>query len=135
MLPKQHRLRAEKDIKKVFKKGRRMITPLLRFQIYKTGSEETRFAIVVSTKVAKRATIRNLLKRRVREILREHITQVPVGYDIVLQFRSDSVTYATEKIKGQKTPHEIAASYEDIEENIEEFIQKLHSFKNFKNRS
>ena len=127
MLPKQYRLRADKDIKKVFKKGRRIMTPLLRFQVLETGAEHTRFAIVVSTKVGKRATTRNLIKRRVREILRSEIKNIPQGFDVVVQARSASVRYLTEKIKGQKTPHEIAVSYNDLAISIKEFITKLSS--------
>ncbi len=125
MLPKQNRLRAERDIKKVFKKGRRVITPLFRYQVLKTNAEETRFAVVVSTKVAKRATVRNLIKRRVRESLREILETVPKGFDVVIQARSASTTYTKPKEEGQKTPPERAASYKDVMENMKELISKL----------
>lgn len=126
MLPKQYRLRADKDIKLVFKKGRRIETPLLRFQALHTGAEQTRFAVVVSTKIGKRATTRNLIKRRTREILRKNVERIKPGFDVVAQARSASVTYATEKIKGKKTPHEYAASYEALEASINQFIDKLN---------
>ncbi|MAG12131.1 MAG: ribonuclease P protein component [Parcubacteria group bacterium] len=126
MLPKANRLRAEKDIKKVFKKGRRMMTPLFRFQILQTNAEQTRFAVVVSTKVAKRATVRNLIKRRVRESLREILETVPKGYDVVIQARTASITYTKAKVEGQKTPPERAASYKDVMENMKQLISKLN---------
>jgi len=101
------------------------MTLLFRFQILKTDAESTRFAIVVSTKVGKRATVRNLIKRRVRESLRELMKTIPPGYDVVVQARTASITYTTEKEQGKRTPPERAASYADIKADMVEFLSKM----------
>jgi ribonuclease P protein component len=55
-----------------------------------------RIGFVVSTKVAKRAVVRNLVKRRMREIVRKALPRLIGGVDIAFMARSESVgmTYA-----------------------------------------
>lgn len=44
----------------------------------------SRFGIVVGLKVSKRATERNLIKRRIREIIRKSLKKVKAGYDLMV---------------------------------------------------
>ena len=101
------------------------MTPLFRMQVLHTGAVSTRFAVVVSTKVGKRATVRNVIKRRVREALREIIDSAPPGFDVVIQARTASITYTKEKEQGKKTPPERAASYANVMRDMKDFISKL----------
>lgn len=46
-----------------------------------------RFTVVVSTKVSKRATERNRIKRQIRAMLWEHRTEFPDNTDLVILLR------------------------------------------------
>lgn len=84
MLPKQHRLLRDKDFQKIWKRGRSFYTKILGFKILENGRAVSRFGIVVGTKVSKLATMRNRLKRQIREIIQEKINQIAPGYDLVI---------------------------------------------------
>jgi ribonuclease P protein component len=88
MLSRPHRLTKKKEIERVFQRGRSFFTAILGVKAAPAGRAVTRFAVVVSIKVAKKATARNRIKRQLRAILRENRTQVSPGYDVVLVARS-----------------------------------------------
>lgn len=73
MLPSANRLAKKRDIERVFKTGRSTYLGDLGVRFCLNGLPQPRFTIVVSLKVHKKATKRNLLKRRLREILRREI--------------------------------------------------------------
>lgn len=83
MLPKNNRLKKEKDIGKVFKEGKKYILPSgrLYLKIVKNNLKNSRFGFVVSKKVSKKATIRNKIKRRLREAVKGKLTEVKKGID------------------------------------------------------
>ncbi len=56
----------------------------------------SRFGVVIGIKVHKRAVKRNLLRRRIREILRKHLTEIKPGYDVMVmaQTRALELEYA-----------------------------------------
>lgn len=51
----------------------------------------SRFGVVVGIKVHKRAVKRNLVKRRIREILRSHLGEIKPGYDVMIMTQPKSV--------------------------------------------
>ena len=53
--------------------------------------EVSRFAFVVSTKVSKKAVVRNKLKRQMREIVHEAVKDMKQGIDVVVMARKESV--------------------------------------------
>jgi ribonuclease P protein component len=55
--------------------------------VYKTTSHPPRFAVVVSSKIDKRATHRNRMKRLVREAVRRQLPSIENGVDGVLIVR------------------------------------------------
>lgn len=73
MLPPSNRLQKKKDIERVFKRGRSVYSGDLGLRFMPSNLKNPRFTIVVSLKVSKKANQRNLLKRRLREILRREI--------------------------------------------------------------
>lgn len=46
-----------------------------------------RFGFVISNKIDKRATRRNALKRRIRAVIEENLSQIPEGIDVVFQVK------------------------------------------------
>ncbi len=79
MLPRQHRLNKRLDIERVFKRGRSVFVGNLGLRLAPNNLKSSRFTVVVSLKVSKKAVERNLLKRRLREIVRQEITPTAKG--------------------------------------------------------
>ena len=104
MLPKPHRLLSDKDFQKTWKRGMSFYTKTLGFKILQNGLAVSRFGIVVSTKVSKLATVRNRLKRQIREIIQERIKEISPGYDLVVSL----LPAAVEK-KHQELEKEVSA--------------------------
>ena len=91
MLPRKHRLTADKDVTRVLRKGRAVFTNLLIIKALGNDQGVVRTAVVVSTKVHKRAVKRNLIKRRVREVLQKLIPMIAIGVDIVVTAQPEAV--------------------------------------------
>jgi ribonuclease P protein component len=99
MLPRENRLLKKKDFKKVFKKGKGYSDGFLVkkgqekeglsgrgiffLKILENGLGVNRFGVVVSRKVSRKATLRNKIKRRVRESLRMGLPQIKKGFDVI----------------------------------------------------
>ncbi len=59
-------------------------------KVMKSKAEATKVGFVVSTKVAKKANVRNLVKRRMREIIRKHYAQIERGLDIAFKAKVEA---------------------------------------------
>ncbi len=89
MYAQKHRLRLRKDFEHLFAQGKTVHSSTFSLKFINNSSTENRFAVVVSTKVSKKATVRNLIKRRLREIIRRDLLPVIHGhYDIAFLTRS-----------------------------------------------
>lgn len=84
MLPKENRLKREKDFERVFKKGKRFKGRFLFLRVLKSDLSESRFGFIVSKKISKKAVVRNKIKRRLREIIRSKLLDVKGGFDILI---------------------------------------------------
>jgi len=84
MLPKTNRLTGNKDFNKVFKKGKGQEKDFLFLKSFKNNLQTSRFGIVVSQKVSKKAAERNKIKRQISEILREEAPKIKKGVDVIL---------------------------------------------------
>lgn len=84
MLPKLNRLLKDKDFNYVFKKGRSSYSPILGFKIAANNLKINRIGIIASSKVSKKATVRNKIKRQIRAILSSQINQLKPGHDIII---------------------------------------------------
>lgn len=83
MLGKQHRLKKQKDFDAVAKE-QSFFEDFLVLKKAKNNTDVSRFGFVVSSKVSKKAVIRNKIKRRLRNIIKEHMQSIEKGYDIVI---------------------------------------------------
>lgn len=81
MLPKKNRLAKTKDINLVYSRGRAFFSPYFTIKYLRDRLPEAGFraTVVVSTKVSKRATERNRIKRQIREVIRLHASELPKG--------------------------------------------------------
>jgi len=92
MLKKQHRLAKTKDINLAFARGRGFFNTLITIKYLSKNSGESRFTVVVSTKVSKRAVRRNRLKRILREFIRLNLSSFKLGdYAILLRPKAAAV--------------------------------------------
>lgn len=85
MLPAVNRLRKRADFERVMKRGTSRSTPLFFIRwCLGVSAQPVRFGFIVSNKISKRATIRNRAKRLLREVVRKHLAQFPVGRDYII---------------------------------------------------
>ena len=83
--PKQDRIRAKRDFERVFRQGKKKQGRLVCLHYLYNKEDRTRVGITVSKKVDKRAVVRNLVKRRIREIFRRNRQSFPDCLDIVFR--------------------------------------------------
>ncbi len=85
MLPRANRLQKNRDVRKVLQRGSRLSGASMRLTTLPNRLHHPRFTVMISTKVAKRATVRNRLKRQARAAVAEFIKIHPtLASDIVL---------------------------------------------------
>lgn len=84
MLPKQNRLKKKKDFEKVFKEGQGFKEDFLFLKFAKNNLKKSRFGFIVSKKFSKKATLRNKIKRKLREIIKMKLAKIKEGFDIIL---------------------------------------------------
>lgn len=91
MLPPKNRLASDRDIRRVNAKARPVYSRFLRLKALVNGLESSRATVVVSTKVSKKATVRNRLKRQLREIIRHDLPKLKPGFDIVISVSTEAI--------------------------------------------
>ncbi len=74
MLPRANRLTKKKDFDVVFKGGKTTRADFLMAKVLMSSLPASRFGFVVSKKVSPKATVRNKVKRRLREAAAELLT-------------------------------------------------------------
>lgn len=84
MLPKENRLKKTKDIEGVFKRGKGVKGNFLFLKTVKNSIRTSRFAFIVSKKVANKSSARNKIKRALREQVKTLLPLVSPGFDVVL---------------------------------------------------
>jgi ribonuclease P protein component len=70
MLSQKNRLKKKKDIDDAFRGGRAKSNSFFVVKLKNNYSEDWRFGFVVSRKVSKKAVVRNRIKRRLCEIIK-----------------------------------------------------------------
>jgi len=84
MLPKENRLKNKKDFEKVFKNGKGLKEGLLYVKFAGNNLAYSRFGFIVSTKVSKKAVVRNKIKRVLREAVKSEIKNIKKGIDAAI---------------------------------------------------
>ncbi len=83
MLSREYRLTKNNDFARVAQRGRAAFGREISLKWIRNGLNHSRFGIVVSLKIDKRATVRNKIKRRIRAILKKHLSEFVSGYDFL----------------------------------------------------
>ncbi len=89
MLPQKNRLKLNRDFSKIFKTGHSYYGRFVGVKVKKNETNNNRFAVVVSVKINKSAVKRNLIKRKIKEILTEINKDCIKSYDCVIITLSD----------------------------------------------
>ncbi|MDH6703673.1 MULTISPECIES: ribonuclease P protein component [unclassified Kitasatospora] len=127
MLPSENRLRRRQDFATAVKRGRRAGRPLLVVHLSRDGDPKgqtdrtsdsrphvaegtpsARAGFVVSKAVGP-AVVRNLVKRRLRHLVRDRLSRLPAGSLIVVR----------------ALPQAASASYQDLERDLDAALKRL----------
>ncbi|MGW2249461.1 ribonuclease P protein component [Kitasatospora sp. NPDC001660] len=127
MLPSENRLRRRQDFATAVKRGRRAGRPLLVVHLSRDGDPKgqadrtsdsrphvaegtpsARAGFVVSKAVGP-AVVRNLVKRRLRHLVRDRLFRLPAGSLIVVR----------------ALPQAASASYQDLERDLDAALKRL----------
>jgi ribonuclease P protein component len=84
MLKKTSRLLKQKDFERVLKSGQSTHNQTLGIKAIKNNFNQSRFGIIISTKVSKKAVIRNKIKRQIRAIIKTELKDLKTDEDIVI---------------------------------------------------
>lgn len=98
MIPKSLRLPKLK-ILKTLKKGKKIEQNLFRVKFLPSRAANSRFSVIVSTKVATKAVARNRIRRQIFEIIRLNQGVTKGTFDIVLISKAKITEAKFENIK------------------------------------
>lgn len=84
MLSRENRLTKDKDFELVFKNGKFIAEDFLSCKFVKNNLLVSRLGFLVGKKISKKAVERNKVKRRLRAAVRNFLTKINPGFDIVI---------------------------------------------------
>src|SRR5262249_31483424 len=92
MIAKEHRFHGHASLAYVYRQGRTVRNQYLGLRFALNSRRTTyRAAVIVSRKVHKAAVLRNLVRRRIYEIIRTYNPPISEPYDMVLTIFSEQV--------------------------------------------
>jgi ribonuclease P protein component len=91
MLKKKNRIISSVAFKEIFTKGNAKENECFRIFFKKNDLDYPRYGIVVKAQNSKSAVQRNILKRRIRNILRNYLSVFSKGFDVVIITKKDCV--------------------------------------------
>lgn len=98
MLSAQYRFHGHRSLSFLFRNGRTVRRKMISLKfIHNPRRAQSRCAIVVGRRVSKSAPVRNRIRRRLYEIVRNHWDELQSGYDIALFVYDDSVSTMAHK--------------------------------------
>lgn len=96
LLPATNRLHKDRDINRVYQKGRSARSDLFRLSWLPSRGTQPRIAVVTSRKLSTKAVRRNLLKRQTRGIVKELLPRLQ-AIDLVVQILPTIIGQAAPK--------------------------------------
>jgi len=87
LMERKYRLRENEDFQKVRREGHSWTQPLMVLCVLPNGLSHSRFGFSVSRRVGK-ATVRNTVKRMMREAVRRRVSEIPPEQDLVFIARA-----------------------------------------------
>lgn len=83
MLAKKYCLKRKKDFQRTTQRGKKIEKDFLVLKFLRNSLDVIRIGFVVSQKVSKKASSRNKIKRRLREIIKIDLPNLKSGYDLI----------------------------------------------------
>jgi ribonuclease P protein component len=99
MLPQKHRLKHEKDIKALFGKAKGVFDDVTGIKFRKNDLEISRFAVVIGTKISKKAVVRNRIRRQIRAMIHERLGEIKNGFDVLVLVRPKAIDVTRSEIE------------------------------------
>jgi ribonuclease P protein component len=101
MIARLHRFHGYGSLRSVYSRGQTVRCPLVSLKYCRTTTKRPyRTAVVVSRKVNKSAVVRNRIRRRIYEIVRQSENGLPAGMDLVFTvFGDELATVDAEKLQ------------------------------------
>lgn len=84
MLAKAYRLQKDTEIKRLIRSGKTFFLPQMTIKYLAQTEPSIKIGFVVSNKIDKRATVRNKLKRRLREATRKLLPGLKNGFSLLI---------------------------------------------------
>jgi len=84
LLPLKNRLKKKKDFERIFKSGKGIKEDFLFLKWAPNNLKISRFGFMVGKKISKMATLRNKIRRRLREQVRLRLPKIKKGIDGIL---------------------------------------------------
>ena len=109
MLAKANRLTKEADFKKVARKSKPTHSKYLILKKISAPKSETKFGLVISTKVSKKSTERNKIRRKLRQIIRLNIKRIKPDFQVMLVVKNSILNQ----------------DYQSIRKDLEELLKKV----------
>lgn len=99
MLKKTNRITKDKEFDRAFKTGQSFYTKVFGLKAADNNLATDRLGILVSTKVSKKAVVRNKIKRQIKEIVQKELPNLKSGKDLVIIVFSQILDKKFEEIK------------------------------------
>jgi ribonuclease P protein component len=114
MLRRKYRLSKDNDFKKFSKVNRAVYSPIFILKFINNQLPVSRYGLIVSSKVSKKANKRNLIRRRLNEIIRLNLDKIKKGVDVLIII-SPKIINNQGKVMG----------YQEIENNLLNALRKI----------
>lgn len=99
MLSKNRRITSQSEWDVIHKCGRSVHSTEIVVKFMENELAISRFGFIVGTKVSKKANKRNLIKRRLRAIIKDNLKNICGGYDIIFIMRPGIVKKSYQEIE------------------------------------
>lgn len=101
MLRKEFRVTKKRDFEKIRKRGKFFSNNTFSINFAPNHLTFSRIAVVVKKKLLKKATLRNHLKRQIREIIRINFKKIRPGFDIIIIPKIDITSWEFKKMESE----------------------------------
>jgi ribonuclease P protein component len=92
MIDRTHRFHGRSSLRFAYQRGRNIRNPFATLRYALNGRRSTyRLAVVVSRKVSKSAVVRNRIRRRIYEVIRQLQYGITEPYDLIFNVYSDTL--------------------------------------------
>jgi len=102
MIAKVFRFHGHGSLRFLYTKGTTVRTNFMSLRYIKNQRRQSgRLAVVVAKKVSKKAPVRNRIRRRIYEVMRQHWSMIEPGHDMVITIFDDRLATIPAEEVGQ----------------------------------